>query len=300
MLYLRSLIDIRMKQLVKLSLMAGLLVVAGACTQTVEHKGRKPLVKIGKNYLYQDDLQMVMPVGITGKDSVTFADEYIRNWVEDILLYKKAEGNIPDNAKINELVASYRRALVMHTFQEELVNQEVGNAITDAEVEAYYTANAEAFRAEQPYVQGLYLKVPLQANKLSTVRSLYKKNTQDAIDKLEKYGISNAVDYDYFYDRWLPVPDIALKLPVKELNSDADYLNRKRNVEVQDTAFCYFLHVENFIPKGEVLPLEYARNEIKEILINLKRVDFINKMRTDLYEQASENKEVIYYKDSNE
>ena len=289
-----------MIQLVKLSLITGLLILTGACTQTVDHKGRQPLVKVGHNYLYQEDLQMVMPVGITGKDSVAFADEYIRNWVEDILLYKKAEGNIPDNAKINELVASYRRALVMHTFQEELVNQEVGNAITDTEVEAYYTANAAAFRAEKPYVQGLYLKVPLEAKKLSSVRSLYKKNTQDAIDKLEKYGISNAVDYDYFYDRWMPVSDIAVKLPMKELTTDADYLNRKRNIEVKDTAFCYFLHVENFIPKGEVLPLEYARNEIKEILINLKRVDFINRMRNDLYEQASEKNEVIYYKDSNE
>ena len=280
--------------------MAGLLIVAGACTQTVDHKGRKPLVKVGKNYLYQDDLQMVMPVGITGKDSASFADEYIRNWIEDILLYKKAEGNIPDNAKIDELVASYRRALVMHTFQEELVNQEVGSVITEEEIEAYYQEHAIAFKAEYPYVKGLYLKVPLKAKKLSSVRTLYKKNTQDAIDKLEKFGISNAGDYDYFYDRWLPVPEIASKLPLKELTSDADYLSKKRDIEVQDTAFCYFLHVEDFIPRDNALPLEYARNEIKEILINLKRVDFINKMRNDLYDQASENNEVIYYKDSNE
>lgn len=289
-----------MKQLVKLSLAVGLLAVAGACTQTVDHKGREPLVKVGKNYLYREDLQMMMPVGITGKDSIEFANEYMRNWVEDILLYQKAEGNIPDNAKINELVASYRRALVMHTFQEELVNQEVGSVITDDEIEAYYQAHAIAFKAEYPYVKGLYLKVPLKAKNLSSVRTLYKKNTQDAIDKLEKIGISNAVDYDYFYDRWLPVPEIASKLPLKELDSDADYLGKKKNIEVQDTAFCYFLHVEDFIPKDNALPLEYARNEIKEILINMKRVDFINKMRNDLYEQASENNEVIYYKDSNE
>ena len=289
-----------MIQIGKLSLTAGLLAVLCSCTQKVDHEGKTPLVEVGKNYLYQEDLQMVMPVGITGKDSVDFAEQYIRNWVEDMLLYQKAEGNIPDNAKIKELVASYRKALVMHTFQEELVNQEVGNSITDTEIESYYTQNPEAFRAEQPFVQGLYLKVPLKAKDLSKVRTWYKKNTQEAIDKLEKYGISNAVDYEYFYDRWIAVSDLALKLPVKELKTDTDYLNRNKNVEVKDTAFCYFLHVENFIPKGETLPLEYAKNEIKEILINLKRVDFINKMRRDLYEQASENNKVIYFKDSNE
>lgn len=289
-----------MKQFVTYSLISALVAMAAACTQSVDHQGREPLVQVGKNFLYKEDLQMVMPVDFSGQDSVNFAQEYIRNWVEDILLYQKAEGNIPDNEKINELVASYRRALVMHTFQEELVNQEVGSVITDDEIEKYYEAHAIAFKAEQPYVKGLYLKIPLKAKKLASVRSLYKKNTQEAIDKLEKFGISNAVDYDYFYDRWLPVHEIAAKLPLKELISDADYLSRKKDIEVQDTAFCYFLHVEDFIPKDNALPLEYARNEIKEILINMKRVDFINKMRNDLYEQASEKNEVKYFKDSNE
>ena len=280
--------------------MAGLLVAMGACTQPVDHGGREPLVKVGKNYLYQEDLQTVIPIGITGKDSVDFAKEYIRNWVEDILLYQQAEGNIPDNARINELVASYRRALVMHAFQEELVNQEVGSVITEDEIETYYQSHAIAFKAEQPYVKGLFLKVPLEAKNLQGVRTLYKQNTEEAIDKLEKFGISNAVDYDYFYDRWLPLPEIASKLPLKELASDADYLSKHKDIEVQDTSFCYFLHVEDFIPKDNALPLEYARHEIREILINMKRVDFINNMRNDLYDKASANNEVIYYKDTNE
>ncbi len=128
------------------------------------------------------------------------------------------------------------------------------------------------------------------------MRGWYKRNTQDAIDNLSKYGIGNAVSYEYFYDRWIPLSDIAVKLPLKALDTDRDYLNRNRNVEVRDTAFCYFLHVENFLPEGEQLPLEYARSEIKEILINLKRVDFINRMKQDLYKEASEDNDIVYYK----
>lgn len=236
-----------------------------------------------------------MPGGIRGQDSVRFAEEYIRNWVQDVLLYKKAEGNIPDNVKIDELVASYRRALIMHTYQEELVNQKLGSEISDTEIEQYYNQNTGMFRANQPYVQGLFMKVPVSARHLNNVRAWYKKNTQEAIDKLEKFSIGNAVSYDYFYDRWIPVSDIAAKLPLKAIDTDADYLNRNRNVEVRDTAYCYFLHVENFLPAGQQLPLEYAKSEIKEILINLKRVEFINRMKDDLYKKASEDKDIIYY-----
>lgn len=115
------------------------------------------------------------------------------------------------------------------------------------------------------------------------------------MDKLEKYSIGNAVSYDSFLDRWRPVSEYTGKLPLQVLTSDPAYLDRNRNVEVRDTAFCYFLHVEDYLAPGGTLPLEHARNGIKEILINLKRVDYINRMKQDLYKTASENKEIIYY-----
>lgn len=284
-----------MRQKRRWNILVAVLLLAG-CTPSVDHKGKTPLVEVAGNFLYKEDLQAVMPIGLSQKDSTAFADEYIRNWAEDELLYQKAEGNIPDNVKIDERVAAFRKALVMHMYEEELVNQELGNTVSDEEVEAYYRQNSGMFRAGQPYIQGLFMKVPLTASQLSKVRGWYKRNTQDAIDNLSKYGIGNAVSYEYFYDRWIPLSDIVVKLPLKALDTDRDYLNRNRNVEVRDTAFCYFLHVENFLPEGEQLPLEYARSEIKEILINLKRVDFINRMKQDLYKEASEDNDIVYYK----
>ena len=35
--------------------------------------------------------------------------------------------------------------------------------------------------------------------------------------------------------------------------------------------------------------------EIKEILINLKRVEFIKQVKKDLYDEASEHNDIIYY-----
>ena len=265
------------------------------CSQSVDHHGKTPLVEAGGVFLYREDLLPVIPPALKGKDSARFAEAYIREWIEDALLFQKAEGNIPDNAAINERVAAYRRALIMHTYEEELVRQEVGEYVTDAEIEQYYLQNKERFRADQPYIQGLFLKVPLHAPQLNQVRVWCRKVTADNIDKLEKYSIGNAVSYDSFLDGWKPVSEYAGKLPARTLTSDPDYLNRNRNVEVRDTAFCYFLHVENYLPPGGTLPLEHSRNEIKELLINLKRVDYINQMKKNLYTTASENKEIIYY-----
>ena len=275
-----------------------ILVIAAAmtgCGQEHNHKGKTPLVEVSGEFLYKEDLQAALPLNISKDDSVLFAENYIRNWIEDALLFDKAEGNIPDNDKISKLVENYRRALIMHTYQEELVNQKLANDISEEEINAYYEKNKELFRLDNPLVKGLFIKVPLSSPDLGNVRVWYRKNNQDVIEKLEKYSLRNAVSYDYFYDRWTSVPDVAAKIPLKVLDTDANYLDKNRNVEVKDTAFCYFLHIEDFLGKDKQKPLDFARDEIKEILINLKRVEFINKVKEDLYQRASDRNKIIYY-----
>ena len=275
-----------------------ILVIAAAmtgCGQEHNHKGKTPLVEVSGEFLYKEDLQAALPLNISKDDSVLFAEHYIRNWIEDALLFDKAEGNIPDNDKISKLVENYRRALIMHTYQEELVNQKLANDISEEEINAYYEKNKELFRLDNPLVKGLFIKVPLSSPDLGNVRVWYRKNNQDVIEKLEKYSLRNAVSYDYFYDRWTSVPDVAAKIPLKVLDTDANYLDKNRNVEVKDTAFCYFLHIEDFLGKDKQKPLDFARDEIKEILINLKSVEFINKVKEDLYQRASDRNKIIYY-----
>lgn len=265
------------------------------CEQQYDHKGKTPLVRVAGKFLYEEDLRLAMPLNLLKDDSVLFAESFIKNWVEDVLMFDKAEGNIPDNAKVNELVENYRKALIMHIYQEELVRQKLSGEITDAEIEEYYNRNKSLFVLEEPVVKGLFIKVPLQTTGLADVRRWYKRNTQETIEKLEKYSLRNAVTYDYFYDRWKSVKDLSSVIPLKELKTDNNYLNHKRDVEIKDTAYHYFLHIEEFQGEGKVKPFDLAKEEIKEILINLKRVNFIEQVKDDLYRRASDKNEINYY-----
>ena len=284
-----------MKKIGKWALMLCMLMPLGACTQKHDHKGKTPLVEVSGKFLYQEDLQAALPLNLSADDSVLFAEHYIRNWVEDALLFEKAEDNVRDGDRVKALVESYRKALVMHTYQEELVKQQLSEEITSAEIAEYYEKNKALFVLEKPMVKGMFIKVPLQSTGLADVRRWYKKNNQDAIEKLEKYSLRNAVTYDYFYDQWRPLEDIEAMIPAKNWSSDSNYLKQHRDVELKDTAFHYFLHIEESQGKGDEKPLDFAQEEIKEILINLKRVDFLNRVKADLYRQASDKNGIIYY-----
>ncbi len=273
--------------------------LASGCTEAVDHKGKTPLVQVGDNYLYMEDVMAVTPPGISEKDSAEMADRYIKNWIDDMLLYAKAEGNIPDDAGINELVNSYRRELITHTYIEQIVSQEVENLIPDSEVEEYYNENKDAFLAVEPYIKGLYIKVPKTASGISQVRQWYKDGSERSVDKIEKYGLRNAVDYEYFYDRWRSVNDFFLRLPT-DADKEKNNIGKNKNIELSDSAFYYFLHIEDYLGKGEILPLEYAGKDIREIIMNNKRVEFITKMKKDLYDEACDNNDIKYFNASNE
>lgn len=197
-----------------------------------------------------------------------------------------------------KVVRDYRKTLITHSYIEQIVSQEVEGNILDSEIEEYYNSNKEIFIAREPYIKGLYIKVPKSASGISQVRHWYKDSSERAVDNLEKYGLRNAVDYEYFYDRWRSLNEMLLRLPVKDVEKGR--IKKEKNIELSDSAFHYFLHVIEFIDEGEILPLEYAGKEIKEILMNKKRVEFITRMKEDLYNEASENNDIKYFNGSNE
>lgn len=278
----------------KICLLGLCLLVTGACKKPqYDHKGKTPLVELDGNFLYKEDLAAVQPAGQSPDDSLLFAEHYIRNWAEDILLYEKARDNIPNNDEIERLVHNYRKALIMHTYQQALIHQKLSEEITEEELQAYYEQNKTAFKADAPLMRGLFIKVPLTAPRLARVRQWYKDERQSAVEHLEKYSLQNAVKYEYFYDKWIPASEILSWIPLNERDVDA-YFSRNRRVEVKDTAFWYFLNVTDYIPTGMQEPYEAARPLVNDMVLNKKQVEFLNQVRDDLYRQAMDDGKIKY------
>ena len=90
-------------------------------------------MELDGNFLYHEDLQAVLPAGLSKDDSLLFAEHYIRNWAEDVLLYEKAQSNIPNSGEIDKLVENYRKALIMHAYQQALINQTLSEEISETD-----------------------------------------------------------------------------------------------------------------------------------------------------------------------
>lgn len=270
-----------------------ILLFCGSCKERHDHGGRTPLVELDGNFLYHEDLQLVLPADLSKDDSLLFAEHYIRNWAEDVLLYEKAQSNIPNSDEIDKLVENYRKALIMHTYQQELINQTLSEEISEAELTGYYEKHQELFKVERPLMKGLFIKVPLTAPQLGSVRRWYKTETREAVEHLEKYSFQNAGKYEYFYNKWVPLSEVLDMIPL-QTEMPEEYVSKNRHVELKDTAFHYFLNVTDYRAIGEEEPYEFAMSEVKDMLVNIKQVDFMRRVKDDLYKQAIDKKKIIY------
>jgi hypothetical protein len=273
-----------------------MLLLCVACRQQYDHKGRTPLVGVGDRYLYREELMAVLPAELSSADSILFAEHYLHHWVEDVLLYQKAKNNIPDSKEIERLTDNYRKTLIVHAYQQELISQKLSGEIPEEELQRYYRQNGHLFTLEHPLLKGLFIKVPLNAPQLNNVRRWYKSYTRDAVENLEKYSLQSAVTYNYFYDKWVSLTEILDLMPLK-VPDEETYIQSNRHIELRDTAFLYFLNVSDFLRTGEAKPYEFARSEVKDMLLNLKQVNYMEQVKADLYNQAIKENKITYYID---
>lgn len=252
------------------------------------------LVTVNNKTLYMEDLADVIPPNLTPEDSILAAEAYIKMWVKNELIYEKAIKNLSDKDQIEELVENYRRTLTVFTYQEQLLKERLSKEISDKDLEGYYNSHPEQFDLSTDIIKGLFLKVPLTSTRLDDLRKWYRQGNEEAVENIEKYSLENAVNYDYFYDKWVDFTDVMNNIPTIIPNSQ-QFLTGNKNLEIQDSSYVYLLHIKEYILTGKQAPFEYSKGEIMDILMNQRKENFLKQFENDLYNTAVNNNKIKYY-----
>lgn len=267
-----------------------------SCHRTVEHGGKTPVAQVGNYYLYQEDIALLLPYGLSVEDSIEFVRDFTRKWLEEQVLYEKAEHNIRGDERIERMVEEYRRTLVLNSYEQLLIAQRMSEELTEAALIDYYEKNRQLFMLEEPVIKGVFIKAPLSSPGIKELKRWYKEGSEASLEQLEKYAFRNAVIYEYFYDYWVPVSELEGKLIVN-LAELGENFEKHRDIEVEDDEYCYLLHIEEYVLKGEEKPYELARQEIIDLLSNKQKVDFMDKVKKDLYNQSMSMGRIKFYSD---
>ena len=267
-----------------------------SCGDKIDHGGKTPLVGVGTDFLYKEDVEQMLASDRMIKDSAEFVQKYMEHWLEDVLLYNQAKRNVSSSKEIARLIDNYKKSLMLNVYQERLVAQQLDKEILPEEIARFYEDNKLMFKMEEPMLKGLLLKISKKAPKMEAVRRWCKSVEPEDLEKLEKYTLTNAQVYEYFHDTWTPLSLIASKVPLGE-DELRRKLSEKKMVEFSDSTSVYMINVIDYLPVGELKPLDLAEGEIKELLVNSRKAEFLQKVKRDIYDEALKSGDVIFYND---
>jgi hypothetical protein len=257
-----------------------------------EENVRKVVARVHNSLLYQDELIGIIPTGTLQEDSVARVTAYVNSWIRKQLVINEAMKNIDINeAEVERKVLDYRYSLIGYEYQNYYIKQNLNDSVTEKEIETYYKDRLDNFILKQNIIQGTYIKVPKEAPRTKRIKELMYSKKEKEIDELKSYCLSFSAAYHLADSSWIEFDKLAVNSPLAEIPNKIQFLRSYNFYETSDDEFLYFLKIDAYKISDNVSPLEFVKEDIKNIILNKRKVELARKLEDDVYENAAKRKD---------
>ena len=248
---------------------------------------RKPIASVNNNYLYTEDIKLLIPKNIEKNDSLVFTRSIINSWAVKQLLLKKAEDNNTqnDNSEINNLVKDYRQALLINGYKERLIKQQLDTLIEQQEIIDYYKLNSKNFRLNEELVKTRYLHF---SNDLIDRKEVVKSFKKGTIEDLEELEIKQLTFKQMMLNDsvWTPLENVLLKIPFSRIN----LLKKTKLLQKEDSLGLYLVTIKDVLLRNQIAPLSYIKPTIKQMILHQRKLQLIRDLEKIILKDAIQNK----------
>ena len=264
-----------------------IIILLTACHNKTSQVKRVALAKVGDFVLYYDEIPKLLQPGSTKEDSAAVIQNYINKWAKKELLFIKAEQNLTPEFKdeIEKQMEDTRTNLVIYQYQRQMMLEKMDTVITAEEVESYYAANEKNFHLNSNIVKALFIKVPVETPGLDKIRLWARSGEQKDLQQLESYCYQFAEKFDDFNEDWVTMDKLSVELPQDIVNQE-DFLRKNTWFETRDSSSVYMISIKDFRQRYSPSPFDYVRNDIKSIILNNRRFEFLQSLENGIYNEA--------------
>lgn len=257
------------------------------CRNSDSQLNRIPVAKAGNKVLYYDEIPMHVKNWDSPADSISLIQGFINKWARRELMYKKAMENLPPEL-MNEIevqLGETRLNLIAYEYQRMMMLQKMDTLISQEELERYYSENESSFMLPSNIVKALFIKLPVETPNLWKIKSLARSDNPKDFQELESLCYQFAEKFDDFNEEWITMDRLSIELN-QEISNQEDFIRRNKFYETRDSVSVYLTAINEFRLRGTLSPFEYVREDIKRIIWNNRRIEFIQELENGIYNEA--------------
>ena len=236
--------------------------------------------------LVLDDIECNFPKGITAKDSLSWIEDFKKQWIRNQIIINKVEKELPNSElNIKSELLQYKADLLKFRFENYYIKNKINTQVSLDEIELFYDNNKNSLKVLNVLVKATYVEIPNTVKDRYKVKQWLPSKNEKYQEKLKVYCFQNAVVYDDFEGDWIELNILKRLSDSKELRKSKLEINKVIYSKNESTTR-YFL-INEIIYKGSVMPLEYAKKEIVHMVINNRKSQIIEELNRRI-EQAVE------------
>jgi hypothetical protein len=253
---------------------------------------RKAVARVNNTFLYKDEIVGIVSDRTTPEDSVARISSYINSWVRKQLLITEALKNIDiDEAEVERKILDYRYSLIGYQYQNYYIKKNMVDTVSEEEINEYYKSHQDNFVLKQNIIQGTYLKVPKGAPRTARLKELIYSTKPKEMKELKSYCLSFSAVYHLADSSWIEFDKLVVNSPLAEIPNKIQFLKSYTYYETSDNDFLYFIKIDGYKISDNISPLEFVKQDIKNIILNKRKVELAHKLEEQVYEKATKEKE---------
>ena len=247
------------------------------------------VAKVGEARLLMEDLQKVIPNGISPEDSTLLARQYITTWALDHVYMEVAEKQLSAaELDVSQEVEAYRRSLLKYRYEQLYVNQRLDTLISEDQIREFYEKNGDRFVLKQPIVKARFMTMMTDAPDLKTIQKKMSSGKYGEIMEADSLARVSALRYVAWEDSWIDAIVLAREFGTESASVMSSikkgWIERKDVNDMNNIAF-----VMDVIPAGRKAPKEYCEPLIKDMIISARKQTLISNLEQDLLREARES-----------
>jgi len=277
-----------------------LLLIAACVFAACNQSGEKDVIaaKVGDKQLIWADISEMIPDNSSPEDSAELADQVIQSWIREQVILNEAELTLADDQKnFDQLIENYRKSLLTYTYEQEWVKQKLDTNVTQDEIETYYNENIQNFQLRDYILKVKFCAISIDTDtrQLKNLRKLFYSTKEEDITPWIAFCVNNGASYFFDEDKWLLWDDFVKQIPVKAFDREA-FLKQTKEVEFELDNNLYLIRILDYQLSGSQSPLSFEKENIRNMILNRRKLDLLVRMREDLYNKALAGKKIeIYY-----
>jgi hypothetical protein len=254
---------------------------------------RTPVARVNSAYLYKDELVGIVAPGTSPEDSTIRVESYLNAWIRKQLLIQEAAKKIDINeAEVQRKILDYRYSIIAYEYQSYYIKQNLDTIISDGEIESYYKQHIDNFILKQNIVQATFIKVPKNAPKTDKIKELILSARPKERQELKSYCLSFSSAYHISDSTWMIFDELVQNSPLAEIPNKIQFLKTSPYYETSDESFLYFFKADQYRISDNVSPLEFVKDEIRNIILNKRKIELAKKLEDEVYNQGVEQEAV--------